>query len=125
MAVIGKPVDDGYRTESRELLHFALLVSAYHDTVEVFGKHARGIFGGLAPAYLHVVAAQKQRVAAQLIHAHFEGNAGARGSFGEYHSESFAFKMRVVDAVLLLEFELIRHVEKVDYLFGSKVGKFK
>ena len=54
---------------------------ADHDAVQITRQRLRRIRDRLAAADLQIVAAQEQRVAAQLIHADFEGNPRARGRF--------------------------------------------
>ena len=119
MAEVGQTVDDRDRAVLRQVLDLLLCIGADHDAVQIAGQNARGILHRLAAADLQVTVGQEQRLTAELIHAGFEGDAGAGGGLLEDHAEALALQMAVGDIMLLFIFELVGQIEQADDLLGG------
>ena len=72
MRKIREGVDHRDRARRRQPLHIAVVVRAHDQPMHETRQHLRSVLDRLAPSELDVVAVQKQRIAAQLVHAHLE-----------------------------------------------------
>ena len=118
MAVVSEAVDDGNGTAAGESLYLGLIKGADHDAVQIAAQDAGGVFNGLTAADLQILGGEEEGAAAQLIHAGFEGNSGTGGGLLENHTQGLALQVVMLDAVLLLIFELIGQVQDLGDLSG-------
>jgi hypothetical protein len=116
---VREAVDHRHVSELRELLDVLVREGADHDAVDVPREDARGVSDRLAAAELHVSWREEQRVAAELIGADLEGDAGTRRSLHEDHRQRFSGERLVL--VLPLAHAL-GEVEECVELFSGKVG---
>ena len=84
MQEVGQRVDNRHRAAPGEFLEEAVLVATDDHAVEITGKDARGIRHGLTAGDLQVVGVKHHRLAAELMDADLEGDAGT-GALLEEH----------------------------------------
>ena len=125
MAEIRQAVDDRNGTECGQILDLLLFKGADHDAVEIAGQHPCGILHRLAPADLQIICREKQRKAAELVHAGLKGDSRPGGCLLEDHAERFALQDRVRDIVLGLVLQLIRKIENVKNLLLAQIEHFE
>src|SRR3954454_16652782 len=88
--VIGEPVYNGYVGCCGELRELLVVEGADHDSVYIAGEHRAGVRRGLALAHLYLLRTEGQGMAAELVHADLEGDAGTVGGLLEDHCERLA-----------------------------------
>ena len=84
MQEVGQSVNNRHRAAPGEFLEEAVLVATDDHAVEITGKDARGIRHGLTAGNLQVVGVKHHRLAAELMNAYLEGDAGT-GALLEEH----------------------------------------
>ena len=81
--VVRKGVNGGDLGVAGEFLDVALGEGAEHGAVDHAAQDAGGVLDGFAAAKLDFAGWEENDLAAQLADADLEGDAGARGGFGE------------------------------------------
>src|SRR3712207_5599919 len=84
---VGEAVYDGDLGGLGELLDLLVVEGPDHDGVYVAGEDAPGVRRGLPLADLYLLRQQVEGVAAELVHADLEGDAGAVRGLLEDHSQ--------------------------------------
>ena len=81
----------------------------------------------LAAAELHLLAREHQRLAAELAHAHIEGDAGAGGGLVEHHRQDLALERAVLRllAPAALGLELEADVQEMPDLGAGKIAEIE
>ena len=79
----GEHVEDGDRGVGGQLLQDRVGAGPDPQGRDLTGEHQSGVAGGLAARELGLAGAQDHGVAAQLVYAHLEGHARARGGLLE------------------------------------------
>src|SRR4028118_541912 len=101
MVRVREAVYDGHLRGGGELLDRLVVEGADHDGVYVAGEDAAGVRRGLALAHLYLLGGEGEGVAAELVHAYLERDAGTVGGLLEDHGERPAAQGAVGDAALL------------------------
>ena len=118
---VGEPVDDRHPRMCREALDDGLFEGADHDHVDHPRDYTRDVLDGLAAAELGIAAVQIDGDSAKLVHARFEGHAGARRRFLEHHGQR-AIAQRLIDFVALETLlDPPRAFEQIDELVTAEV----
>ena len=102
-----------------------LAEGADHDAVAVAAQDPGGVLDGFPPAQLAVLAGEEQGVAPQLEHPHLEGHPGPGGVLLKDHRQGLALQDLVVDAVLLVVFQLVRQVQDLTDLLPAQVQQLQ
>jgi len=84
---------------------------AGHDALDVPGHDAGDVGDAFALAQADLRRAEVQRVAAEVLHANLEGDAGAQRRLLEDHAQHLALEYRAVAAALPLPLEEDGQVE--------------
>ena len=98
MQQVAEPVDDGNGGLVRHLDRGLMREGANHYEVDGAREVARHILDRFALADPDVAGREVNRVAAQLRHPGFEGDARTQRGLLENHRESFAAQMRMLEA---------------------------
>src|SRR3712207_5997107 len=120
---VGEAVYDGDLGGLGELLDLLVVEGPDHDGVYVAGEDAPGVRRGLPLADLYLLRQQVEGVAAELVHADLEGDAGAVGGLLEDHSQRPATQGTVGDARLLKRLYLCGLVEDEPDLPRGELGQ--
>src|SRR5215213_7555010 len=123
MVEVGKAVYDGHLGCISELLDLLVGEGTHHYGVYVAGEDTARIRGGLALAHLYLLRQEVEGVAAQLVHADLERDAGAVGGFLEDHRERSAAQGTVGDVGLLECLYLESFVEDELRLLRGELGQ--
>src|SRR4051812_26369352 len=123
MMEIGEAVYHGDIGGPGELFEVFVIEGADHYGVYVTGEDASGIGGGLSLSYLELLRAQGEGVAAELIHADLEGDAGTIGGLLEDHRERFAEEWPEGNAGFPQGLELDGFVEDETDLFRAELSQ--
>src|SRR5262245_15312564 len=103
MRTMGQAVDHRHRRMPRELEQHIMLERADHDPIDIAGEHARSVRDGLAAPELHLLAGQRDRLAAKLAHGHIEGDARAGRRPVKDHGERLAPQWGLAGLAIALE----------------------
>ncbi len=112
-------VDDGYGTPAGQLLQRLLRARPQADHGDVAPEHGRRIPQGLPARELHLVAAQYQRLASELVYAHLERQTRARGGLLEDQRHAASLQRGGPQRLAL---ELLGSGQKLVELRGGQLG---
>src|SRR5262245_26433234 len=103
MRAMGQAVDHRHGRMLRELEQHVVIERADHDAVDIAREHARGVSNRLAAAELHLLAGERDRLAAELAHGDIEGDARAGRRAIEDHGQRLALERRLAGGAFALE----------------------
>ena len=125
VAEVGQAVDDGDGGVFGQRLHFFLGEGADHNAVAEAGENAGGVLHRLVAADLTVLVRQIDALAAQLVDARLEGDAGAGGAFLKDHGQGLPGQEGVLDPGLFHGFELVGGVQNFQNVLAGQVQQLQ
>lgn len=117
--LVRQGIDGGNAGEAGEFLHFLLAVSPDGGPVDHAAQHAGRVLDGFSAPELDVMDGKEHGASAQFADAHFKGNAGAGGGFGENKRPGLAFQGQAF-VMAAFRLELVAQREQVlDFVSGK------
>src|SRR5690606_34046834 len=96
---------------------------AYHDCVDHFRQHARGVLDRFTTAELAVIGREEDRAAAHLDHCGLEGDARARRRLLEDHRQGVVLQNFMRHALALHDLQFAGALDDVPQFSGAEIGK--
>ena len=118
---VAERVDDRHVRPACELFDALMPIGADHDAVEIAREDARRIRDRLAAPELEISAAEKERAAAELVHADLKRDARTRRGFFKDHAERLAREQRMRDPRLLPRLEIRCQCENLLHITHTEI----